>query len=130
MKMIWQRRSSECRVETVSDSATLYLTPSSDIYETGDAFVISADIPGVDEKGADVSLKGNQLVIIGRIAGETQEPAFGSGRHFAGAYRRCFRIPGNVDRKRVSADLEDGVLRITLPKLGAKRSMHIPVVQG
>jgi HSP20 family protein len=128
--MIWQRRSPEWSVETVSDSATFFLTPPSDVYETREAVVISAEIPGVDEKGVDVSLKGNHLIVFGKITDETRERNFDSGRQFSGSYRRCFRIPANIDRKRISADLEDGVLRITLPKLGVKRSMRIPVVQG
>ncbi len=92
--------------------------PSFDVKETKDAYVFSADLPGVKQDDVDVSLTGRRLT----ISGEREEERKGEDeRWFAyersyGSFSRSFTLPEGIDADNVQAELKDGVLRVTLPK--------------
>jgi HSP20 family protein len=73
-------------------------------------------MPGVSKAGLEITLEGNELTLIGHRQTETVtgEPLFRE-RHLA-AYRRVFELDPVIDATKVSAKMEQGVLRLTLPK--------------
>ena len=91
--------------------------PKADIIETGDAMVLYADMPGVDEKSVEVTLEKNILTITGAV-----EPEALAGRSICyaeydvGDYERAFTISDEVDRDRIEAAVKNGVLTLTLRK--------------
>jgi HSP20 family molecular chaperone IbpA len=91
--------------------------PSASIYETSEEIVVTADIPGVDEKGIDLILEKNELTISGYV--EPFEPE-GYVRVYSeyavGDYHRTFILPDEIDRDKISAVVKDGVLTIHLAK--------------
>lgn len=105
-------------------------TPRTDIYETEDAVILVADMPGVDEKSLDVTLERNTLTITGRTRDEVPE---GFRRAYAefdrGDYQRSFALSSHADPNGIQASMKDGVLRVSVPK--AKPALKkIPVVSG
>lgn len=102
--------------------------PDTDIYETEDAVVVVADMPGVDEKHVDVDLENRTLTINGHQVPETFagfELAYAGYR--PGNYRRSFKLSEDVDVEGITARIKDGVLRIRLPKAKELQPRKIPV---
>lgn len=92
--------------------------PSFDVKETGEAYVFTADLPGVKESDLELSLTGNRLTIAGKREEEKKEQ---DERWYAyersyGAFSRSFTLPEGVDGEHVQAELKEGVLRVTVPK--------------
>ncbi len=107
-------------VQTESNPATTpercpCQNPSVDIFETKDAYVIEADMPGVTKEGVEISLDQNELTLVGR------RPVAGSGtRHYResgeGHFRRVFELHPEIDTDRITAKVENGVLTLHLAK--------------
>ncbi len=92
--------------------------PAVDIVETPNAFEITAELPGMDEKSIDVKCSGDLLTIRGEKKDEREEDKEGyylSERRF-GSFQRSFRIPENVDTQKIAATFKNGVLALSLPK--------------
>lgn len=103
--------------------------PTIDVNEGDDAFTVSAELPGVDPKDIDVSLSGDMLTIVGEKKEESEEQREGlyqSERRF-GSFKRTIPLPASVDAEQISADYENGVLRIRVPKSKEAKQRRIPV---
>lgn len=94
--------------------------PDVDIYETKDTFVLTADIPGVTDKGLDVTLEGNSLTINGKTAEDT---ALAEGQE----YSRSFTLTDRVDKKGIKAAVKDGVLTMTFPFAEEAKASKVPI---
>ena len=92
-----------------------YSAPPVDIYETADGFVLAADLPGVSQDSLEVNVTHNVLTIKGRVAREL--PGKGRYREFQPASLfRQFRLGNALDTDLVDARLNNGVLRLRIPK--------------
>src|SRR5579871_6895082 len=92
--------------------------PRFDVKETKDAYVIQADLPGVQDEELEVSLSGNLLTVSGRREeqhSDEGESYYAMERSY-GDFVRSFTMPDGVDADGVSADLKQGVLTVRLPK--------------
>ena len=93
-------------------------TPAVDIVEKDNAYEISAELPGMDEKDVEVKLVGDLLT----IKGERQEEKEEKGKDYylrerrSGSFERRFRAPEGIDSDKISATFKKGLLTITLPK--------------
>ena len=91
--------------------------PDVDIREDENEIVLDADMPGVDEKSADVSLESNTLTIQGKTTGDSPKghrlvrEEYGVHR-----FRREFEVSNAIDGTGITARLKNGVLRVHLPK--------------
>ncbi|HEY8515135.1 MAG TPA: Hsp20/alpha crystallin family protein [Candidatus Binatia bacterium] len=104
------------------------VAPYVDVYETKDAYHLRADVPGVAEKDLDVSVEKDRLTIVGRVEMPQREGMrlrFGELR--SREYRRSFGLADDIDRDRIEAKLENGVLYLTLPKREDVRPRRITV---
>ncbi len=93
-------------------------TPAADIVEKDNAYEITADVPGFDEKNIEVKLADGGLTIKGEKHEEKEEKKkdyYLHERH-AGSFERHFRIPEGVDTDKIEASFKKGVLTLTLPK--------------
>lgn len=103
-------------VEEAAERVTI--TPATDIRESAEAFILVADLPGVDEENLAVSLEKGLLTIHGRRSrtdhGEEYSLAWGEARD--ADLHRHFRIPDEIDADKIDARLSHGVLTLTLPK--------------
>ena len=93
-------------------------TPAVDIAESADAYEITAELPGLDEKNIEVKLANGNLTIKGEKQEEKEEKEkdyYLHERRF-GSFERSFRVPDGVDLDRLAASFKKGVLTVTLPK--------------
>jgi HSP20 family protein len=105
-----------------------YFVPSADIYETNDALTVVMEMPGVDRNHLDISLENDVLKVDGRIdfaKYEGMEPVY--TEYNVGHYTRSFTLSNRIDQERIGAQLEDGVLTLTLPKAAEARTRRIPI---
>jgi HSP20 family molecular chaperone IbpA len=103
-----------------------FITPAVDIYEQQDGLVVVADMPGVRRDDLEISVEDNVLTIHGRPSWQGQQHL--RSREFALAdYHRQFTLGDRVDRDRISARLDRGVLTLELPHAEKARPRLIPV---
>ena len=105
-----------------------FYTPATDIYETDEALTVVMEIPGVDREHVNVSLENKRLRVEGRIdltSYEGLEPVY--TEYGVGNYARSFELSNKVDRNGISAEVTDGVLTLTLPKIMEAEPRRIPV---
>ncbi len=105
--------------------------PEVDVYETGAALTVKADLPGVREEDLEITIEGSVLSICGkRPADETEgENCLGRERPI-GRFLRAIDLPAGVEAAGVKATLRHGVLEITLPKSKTEGAKKIPVAAG
>src|SRR5688572_21624259 len=93
--------------------------PRFEVRESKDSLVLKADLPGVKTDDLDVSVQANVLSISGRRQHEkaTEEEHVHMVERTFGSFTRSFTLPEGVDTKGLEAELKDGVLTVTLPKV-------------
>lgn len=106
--------------------------PAVDVVERKDAYVMYAELPGVDVSRIDVSFEHNVLTIRGTKPGSIDASKDGELRVFAaervtGAFERSLRLPEFVNGDQIGADFTNGVLTITVPKAQAAQPRRIEV---
>jgi HSP20 family protein len=103
-------------------------TPVADVCETDESFVIIAELPGVDRDDIDVSATAREVLIRGARRGPGCEPAqFVRLERGHGRFARRFAFATPLDVNAVTADLQDGVLTVTVPKAASARGRRIEV---
>lgn len=119
-----------CETSVQNDSSTTPVTvqPRTDILESADAWLLRAEMPGVDEAHAEVSLEVQTLTIAGTA--ELKEPE-GFDRQFGAfrprRYERSFRLPAAIDRAGLDASVKHGVLTVRIPKAREAQPTKIAV---
>ena len=105
--------------------------PAVDILENELEIVVLADIPGVESKNVDIDLKDNQLTIIGRVDPVENDKEAQLYREFEwGDYYRQFSVSNVIDQTKINAKIEEGVLRLVLPKVEKVKPQKIKVTGG
>jgi HSP20 family protein len=105
-----------------------FFTPAVDIFENENEITLLADMPGVDGKSVDIDLRENTLTIQGRIDRQEGEEEATVYREFNwGDYFRQFTITDVIDRNKITAKMDQGVLRLTLPKAEKAKPQKIRV---
>lgn len=93
------------------------IVPPVDIYETENEYVIKADMPGVDKGNINITLDDNVLDIEGKINEDTDENKKLKYREYnLNNFSRSFRVGNDIDADKISAQMENGVLTLTLLK--------------
>ncbi len=94
-------------------------SPPVDVYETEDSIVFKAELPGVDIESVDVEIQENTLTLRGerRFDKNLNEENYHMMERSYGTFHRVFNLPGIIDKNGVTANLKDGVLKITVPKV-------------
>lgn len=103
--------------------------PKLDFSETKDAFVVKAEVPGVEQKDISVSIQDQMLTIRGEKHKEKEEKdeKYHRVERSWGAFARTIALPAGVDTGKVDATFKDGVLSVKLPKTAAAKGTTIPV---
>ncbi len=104
------------------------ISPDVDVIEKNEEFVLIADMPGVDEKGLDLTLEKDILIIRGETSVEIpEEYRLRHSEYSEGRYERRFTLSQEIDRDRIKATIKNGVLRIVLPKADTAKIKKIEV---
>jgi HSP20 family protein len=103
------------------------LTPMANIVETQDGYFVEAEMPGVAKDGLELTVENGELVIVGRRS--TAKPGgiavYRESRDFD--YRRVFELDPSIDTARISAKVDQGILKVHLPKTEAVKPRRINV---
>ena len=102
--------------------------PPVDLYETTDAYILTAEIPGVERDDVDIQTGEGRLT----LSGVRQERAVACEQFHRlerghGSFQRTFQLPPPIDHDAVTADLKDGVLTVRIPKLAVPSARRIPI---
>lgn len=106
--------------------------PSLDVRESKDAYLVKADLPGVDEKDVEINLTGNVLTISGKREQEHREEGdqyYAMERSY-GTFSRALSLPDGADGEHVSAEMKDGVLTVRIPKKPEVQPRRITIGKG
>ena len=106
--------------------------PAVDLKEEEGEFILTAEIPGLEEKDVKVEIEQNVLSIKGEKKSEREENKEKDGRwHLIersyGSFQRSFALPGTVDAAKIDAKFENGVLVVHMPKRKETSARQIPI---
>jgi len=104
-------------------------TPSLDVYEQKDNFVVKAELPGMRKEDINVSLHDGSLSISGERKSDSKhedEEVYRAERFF-GRFQRTVTLPAPVAADKVAAQYKDGILTVTLPKTEEAKPKQIDV---
>ena len=109
-----------------------FFVPSLDVVERSDAYLISAELPGVDPATVDISFENNTLTLRGTKQPslkreENEELRVYTAERLSGEFERAVRLPEYVEGDKIEASYTQGVLTITVPKAQAARARKIEI---
>ena len=102
--------------------------PTADIYETQDALKVILEMPGVEKGNVDVHVEDGVLNVEGRLdltKYQGLQPLY--TEYNIGHYARSFRLSNKIDQEKIGAELKEGVLSLTLPKVEEAKPRTIQV---
>jgi HSP20 family protein len=104
-------------------------TPPVDIYETDDALILKAELPGVSKDDVSIEIHQNTLVLRGQRQheAEVKEDHYHRVERAYGTFQRSFMLPTLVDQEHVHATYHDGVLELRLPKSEAAKPKRVAI---
>jgi HSP20 family protein len=104
-------------------------TPPVDIYETDEALILTAELPGVSKDEVSIEVHNNTLTLRGerKHKAEIAEDRYHRAERAYGAFQRAFVLPTMVDQEKVQATYHDGVLELRLPKLESAKPRRIAI---
>jgi HSP20 family protein len=123
---VQQKREVEKKQESTVPARSFM--PTADIYEANDALTVVLEMPGVDKGNVDINVEADVLSIEGRLdfsKYEGMQPVY--TEYNVGHYRRSFSLSSKIDQAKISAEMKDGVLTVTLPKAEEARPRKITI---
>ena len=106
--------------------------PAMDLVETGEDFVLRADLPGMSQGDVKIELEDNVLTVSGERKAENEEK--GEGYHRVerafGSFSRSLTLPQGVDTDRVEANFDKGVLEVRIPKPAEAKPTRVQIGKG
>jgi HSP20 family protein len=107
-------------------------TPSADVSETEQEFIVHAELPGVAKEDIKVAVEHGMLTISGerRVDKEEKGRKFHRVESFRGSFSRSFGLPDSVDVGAIHADSKDGVLNVHLPKKSLEKPKPVEIKVG
>ncbi|MGZ4813339.1 MAG: Hsp20/alpha crystallin family protein [Terriglobales bacterium] len=111
---------------------TTAFVPPVDIYEDEHHITLKIEVPGIDQKDIDVRVENNTLTVRGERKFETEEKEenFHRVERRYGSFYRAFTLPNTVESDSVTADYDNGVLKIKLAKKAEAKPKQIKVNVG
>lgn len=107
-----------------------WFEPTVDIFETEEALTLKADLPGVEAESLETDVRDNLLTISARVKPLDSKWRKLHQEYTVGHYVRQFRLGQQIDQSKISAQLKDGVLTLSLPKADHARPRRIQVQAG
>jgi HSP20 family protein len=123
---VQKKREQETREESTIPARVF--VPSADIYETQDALTVILEMPGVEKSNVDVRVEDGVLNVLGKLdlsKYQGLQPLY--IEYNVGHYSRSFQLSSKVDQSKIAAELKDGVLSLTLPKVEQAKPRNIEV---
>ena len=116
------------RLDRFNPDQTPGWLPPVDVYETADQYVITVEVPGLSREHIDIRMHDDRLVLRGIRPTQTVScEQYHRIERGYGPFSRTFHLPHAAATDRIAADLNDGVLTVTVPKLPDESPRRIPV---
>ncbi len=123
---VQQKRELETKEETTIPARTFL--PTADIFEAEDALHVVLEMPGVEKENINIGVRDGVLSIDGRLDFSKYrelQPLY--TEYNVGNYSRSFRLSSLIDQNKISAELLDGVLSLSLPKVEEAKPRNIQI---
>ncbi|HEY1583758.1 MAG TPA: Hsp20/alpha crystallin family protein [Chthoniobacterales bacterium] len=104
-----------------------FITPPASVSETADGYLLELEMSGVSKDGLEISIENNELSIIGRRSNPAVEGTLIHRESRPNDYRRVFEIDPSIDREKISARINQGIVSLTLPKAEEVKPRKIAV---
>jgi len=104
-----------------------FVTPPANISANENEYLIEVEMPGVDKSGLELSVEGNELTIIGHRKIERPQGDVYYSEWPEADYRRLFELGPDVDTTKINAQLDQGVLKLRLPKSETAKPRRIQI---
>jgi HSP20 family protein len=114
---------------TTSNIATSDWAPAVDIQEKDDAYVLYADVPGIDPERIEINMDNGCLSIRGERAFNVERDQYKRIERPHGSFYRRFSMPDSADASRIKAKSRNGVLEVTIPKHEKLQARRITIEQ-
>jgi HSP20 family protein len=110
-------------------SASRGVYPLLDIKEDKEKFIIDIEVPGVDKNDLKISIKKDNLIIQGEKKEEKkkEEESYLRVERSYGNFMRSVNLPAEVNQSKITAQYNNGVLKITLPKIQKEKAKELEV---
>ncbi len=104
--------------------------PAIDIYETENELILSAEVPGIDEKDIEIRIEEGTLTLKGerKFEEEARQENYHRIERAYGSFSRSFSLPPYIDQENVHAEHADGVLKIHMPKKPESKPKTVRIV--
>ncbi|HYG33271.1 MAG TPA: Hsp20/alpha crystallin family protein [Clostridia bacterium] len=107
-----------------------FILPPANIVATENGYVVEVDMPGVGKEGLEITVEGNELTITGRRTSELPEHELCYCETAHADFRRVFELGPDVDTARISAQMQQGVLILRLPKSEKAKPKQIEITEA
>jgi HSP20 family protein len=104
-------------------------SPTTDMMETDDEYLIEVDLPGMNKDDIEISAHDNVLSIEGerKRASEKEHPGYLRSERYFGSFKRSIMLPASVKDDAIKATFKHGVLRINVPKAEKSKRKSVPI---
>jgi len=104
-------------------------TPTADLYETGDDFVLEMGLPGFVADDVEVTVERGVLTVSGQRASEEEEDArqYHVREQVYDRFARSFALPASVTSEEVTAEFDNGMLTVRLPKVAEAKPRRVKI---
>ena len=104
-----------------------WLLPQVNIVETKDAYLLEAEMPGVNKDGLEISLEGTELTIMGHRGPDLENAQLVYRESASSDFRRAFELDPTIDTSKIKAKMDNGILYLELPKAEKVKPRKIAV---
>ena len=124
-----ERSLGDFKLQDVSGLLDVSTAPAIDVVETGDAYMLIADLPGIKKDDIELAVAGNLLTIKGtkRIEQHSEKRKFLRKETWAGSFNRTIELPPNIAADSIEAELKDGVLAVRIGKKEEAKTKSIAI---
>lgn len=127
MNAVAEKRNERKNNNAVVTAERPFVAPDVNIYETDDGYVLQAEMPGVTKEGLEITLEGNALSFIGRRHDGTRPGNVLYSESRGTNFRRVFELDPAIETDKISAEMRQGVLTLTLPKAERAKPRKIEI---
>ena len=96
--------------------AEQFVAPPASVIEAGDGYTLEVEMPGVSKDGLDISVENNELTITGQRSFPAVEGTLIHHESRPENFRRTFDLDPSIDANKIGAKIDQGLVRLTLPK--------------